>query len=189
MGAALATLYAFLVAAEPDTVIPKPVTCISFGSPYVGDESFRLAHQTLESFGKLRHLRVTNHQDLVTLIPFVSFRWRLWDSDAHVGAFFKHAGMNIRFFANAAANPPFQIIYPKIRTGFFATTWDEWKRGWEYSFAANWSCNLIQLLSFRIHLHQEYQRRLEENMARLERMYLNDLYADKHIVGHLMADF
>jgi hypothetical protein len=192
LGAALATLFAFLIAAEPDSVIPKPVTCISFGSPYVGDESFRLAHQTLESLGKLRHLRVSNYQDMVTLVPFLSFRLKVWDSDAHIGTMFKHAGMNLRLFASAttSAAVPFQITYPKVRnTQQMACAWDELKRAWDYSWLANWSWDWAVIFAWKNHHVTEYQRRIDANQPILEVMYLNDLYANKAIVGNLIADF
>jgi hypothetical protein len=189
LGAALATLFAFMIAAEPDSVIPKPVTCISFGSPYVGDESFRHAHQTLESLGKLRHLRVSNYQDMVTLIPFMSFRLKVWDSDAHVGTMFKHVGMNLRLFASATSAIPFQVMYPKVRTGHLASSWDELKRAWDYSLLANWSWDWAVIFAWKNHHVTEYQRRIDANMPTLQVMYLNDLYANKAIVGHLIADF
>lgn len=62
LGAALATLFAFEAAAEPDNVIPKPVSLFTFGGPYVGDETFRVAFQASETQGKLRHVRVSNHK-------------------------------------------------------------------------------------------------------------------------------
>jgi hypothetical protein len=190
LGGALATLYSFLIAAEPDSVIPKPVTCISFGSPYVGDESFRLSHQTLESLGKLRNLRVSNYQDMVTLIPFISFRWKVWDNDAHVGTLFKHVGMNLRLFPpDSLSVLPFQIIYPKVRTGLFTAALDEFKRAWEYSLLGNWSWDWHVYFTWKVHSLDEYQRRINDNQPTLQVMYLDDLYANKAIVGHLIADF
>jgi predicted lipase len=73
MGAALATLFASGAAAEADTVVPKPVSLLTCTGPYVGDQSFREAHQLLESLGKLRHLRVTNHKILSQLFPTFRF--------------------------------------------------------------------------------------------------------------------
>ncbi len=187
LGAALATLFAFLIANEPDSVIPKPVTCISFGSPYVGDESFRLAHQTLESQGKLRHLRVSNYQDMVTLIPFMSFRWKIWDRHAHVGTFFKHVGMNLRMFASGKSSLPFQIFYPRIRNGYLASTCDEWKRSFDYSLLGNCSWDWYVAFSLKIHSIAEYQQRIDAYLPLLKELYLNDLYANKGVVGHLIS--
>lgn len=119
-GGAIATLFAFLAAAEPDAIIPKPVTCVSIASPYVGDDSFRLAHQMLEGLGKLRNVRISNHKDVVTASPKMSFRWSFCnskdDGSGHNGSLFKHVGMNIRLYQhdpqsqikdlNASSPPP-----------------------------------------------------------------------------------
>lgn len=98
LGGALATLFAFEAAAAPDTVIPKPVTCVTTGAPKVGNldflrcfevssmrtrlvlwtlkrsltslfESVAALYQKLEAEKKLRCLRISNYRDVVTLSP------------------------------------------------------------------------------------------------------------------------
>jgi predicted lipase len=56
LGAALASLVAFYLACEDD--IPKPVTCLNFASPRIGDPGFRDAVRSLEERKMLRMLRV-----------------------------------------------------------------------------------------------------------------------------------
>jgi hypothetical protein len=56
LGAALATLVSFYLTCEPD--IPKPITCINFASPRIGDGHFLKAVRALEEQGWLRMLRV-----------------------------------------------------------------------------------------------------------------------------------
>jgi hypothetical protein len=56
LGAALANLVAFYLACDPE--IPKPVTCINFASPRLGDSNFFAATQWLEERKWLRMLRV-----------------------------------------------------------------------------------------------------------------------------------
>jgi Lipase (class 3) len=56
LGAALATLVSFYLTCEPD--IPKPVTCINFASPRIGDGHFLKAVRALEERGWLRMLRI-----------------------------------------------------------------------------------------------------------------------------------
>jgi predicted lipase len=56
LGAALSSLVAFYLACEDD--IPKPVTCLNFASPRIGDSGFRDAVQSLEQRKALRMLRV-----------------------------------------------------------------------------------------------------------------------------------
>ena len=56
LGGGLSTLVSFYLACEPD--IPKPVTCINFASPRMGDPNFLQAVQELEQRRWLRMLRV-----------------------------------------------------------------------------------------------------------------------------------
>ena len=211
-GGALATLFAFLAAAEPDAIIPKPVTCVSIASPYVGDESFRMAHQMLEGLGKLRHVRVSNHKDVVTASPKISFRWSFYgskdDGGGHVGSLFKHVGMNLRLYQIDKSTPPqndsndaklsqpilappsFEISYPKVRSGFFIGNYfDEMARGWDQSPFANLSCNPVEYWTWPWHNIREYNKRLARNKAALRKLHLNELYSRNDIVGNLGSQF
>jgi pimeloyl-ACP methyl ester carboxylesterase len=58
LGAALASMVAFYLACDPDPDIPKPVTCLNFASPRIGDYNFLLAVQELEQKRWIRFLRV-----------------------------------------------------------------------------------------------------------------------------------
>jgi hypothetical protein len=63
----------FVFQAANDAGIPiKPIVNISFASPYVGDSEFQQHFEALEKQGKIRHLRVTNEDNVVSLAPFVS---------------------------------------------------------------------------------------------------------------------
>jgi hypothetical protein len=186
LGAALATLFAFQVAAEPDSKIPKPVSLFSIAGPYCGDESFRDAHQLLEGLGKLRHLRLSNHKDLVTIVPKASFRWNIFSGSAHAVSLFKHVGVNLRLFEGAKS---FEISYPRVRTGHFSSTYDELMRGFDQSIFANFSWKPSNYWKWPFHSLREYNKRLEANKPGLEALYVNDLYTRKDIVGNLIAQF
>lgn len=69
---ALATLFGFYAAAAAP--LPLPVTVVSVASPRVGNLAFARAFVVAESRGRLRHLRVANDKDPVTLGPTVSSR-------------------------------------------------------------------------------------------------------------------
>jgi hypothetical protein len=75
LGGALATLFSFHVAAsalngdDNNKAIPTPVTCVSVASPRVGEGSFQRAFRLLEERGLLRHLRIANDRDPVTVMP------------------------------------------------------------------------------------------------------------------------
>eukprot|EP00536_Pseudo-nitzschia_multiseries_P018830 jgi/Psemu1/248934/estExt_Genewise1.C_31930004 len=88
LGGALATLFSLYVAAaigggnvdgngndndnddsNGGCDIPRPVSCISVASPRVGDLAFKAAFLRLEEKGLLRHLRIANDGDPVTMMP------------------------------------------------------------------------------------------------------------------------
>jgi Lipase (class 3) len=180
LGGALATLFGFATAAEPDTEMPKPVTVVSFASPYVGDESFRSAHRVLESTGRLRHVRVTAHKDLIPLVPKVAF-----DMKAGVGSLFKHVGMNLRLYEG---DTPFEVLYPAVRTGKWTAWYEEWSRGWEQTLWTNWTWKVTDYFG-KYHSLREYDRRLRANKPSLQSLQINDCYARRDIVGYLVPQF
>lgn len=46
-----------------------PVTVISFAAPNIGTDNFNRAYELLERKGRLRHLRVSNQGDKVSVLP------------------------------------------------------------------------------------------------------------------------
>ena len=70
LGGALATLFGFYASAS--SIVPGPVTVVSVASPRVGNLQFAACFTEYESQGKLRHLRIANHRDPVTLGPTMS---------------------------------------------------------------------------------------------------------------------
>mmetsp|Transcript_20172 Transcript_20172/g.19422 ORF Transcript_20172/g.19422 Transcript_20172/m.19422 type:complete len:409 (-) Transcript_20172:227-1453(-) len=72
LGGALSTLLSFKLAgsSKMDAHLDgRPIYNISFASPMVGDETFKEAFECLEKAGRIRHFRVSNHQDLVCALP------------------------------------------------------------------------------------------------------------------------
>lgn len=186
LGAALATLFAFEAAAEPDTLVPKPVSLFSIAGPYVGDEAFCNAFQLMESLGRLRHCRLVNHKDLVTTVPKFSFRWNLFENESHVGSLFKHAGMGIRLYEGST---PIDILYRKKRTGYLSGWGDEVSRGWDQMIITNFSWSLRKYMTWPWHSLREYNARLQSQKPTMETMYLNELYARPDVVGKLVPQF
>ena len=80
LGGALATLFGFYASCcgggssgdASSSVSSLPITIVSVASPRVGNIAFARAFVELESLGRLRHLRIANHKDPVTLNPTVS---------------------------------------------------------------------------------------------------------------------
>jgi predicted lipase len=76
LGAALATLFGYLLAHE----IENQVSVVSFASPRIGDAKWQ---KSFESKDNLHHYRVTNCRDIITAFPVYNY---------------KHVGTNIRLF-------------------------------------------------------------------------------------------
>ena len=91
LGAALSTVFAFEAACLSRRDIPKPVTCINFASPKVGNLHFRKAFAYLERKGAIQLVRVVNYFDPVPRVPLRAysndfyFLCRLSNTYTHVG--------------------------------------------------------------------------------------------------------
>jgi len=119
LGGALATLFGFYVAASPNVALP--VTIVSIASPRVGNLAFARTFAEMESQGKLRHLRIANHKDPVTLGPTVSSKRALalsakafsplgylalmvsGNGEGGDEEIYYHTGMKMKLFKNVSA--------------------------------------------------------------------------------------
>ena len=154
LGAALSTIVAFYLACEDDTVIPKPVTCINFASPRVGNHAYLEASTKLESSGKLRFIRVVNDCDSLAMLPMF---------------YYSHAGFQVRLHKDALKEGP-EVTYPRL----VDTYSNRWSRTWGNSLFASFN------LSYD---HADYRERIEENKEALEKLELNALYEDEELTG------
>ena len=89
LGGGLSQILAFTLAGLKDTELSflpkdKPITTITYASPEAGNEKFRKEFTELEKDNKLRHIRVSNHGDIV---PNVFKR-----------ALYKQTGLNIHLY-------------------------------------------------------------------------------------------
>ena len=159
LGAALSTIVAFYLACEDDAIIPKPVTCINFASPRVGDYYYLQASTALESLGKLRFLRVVNDHDSIAMVPIFNYY---------------HAGFQIRLSKDSAAKEEPEVTYPKLVDSYS----NRWARTWGNSVFASFN------LSYD---HGDYRERVEQNKEALEKMELNTLYGDEALTGFSVA--
>jgi len=155
LGAALSTLTAFYLACEED--IPKPVSCVNFASPRVGNADFLSAVQYLEKTKKLRVLRSVNENDLVTVMPSIGFQ---------------HVGFQVTAFHKGRfckLHDP-EINYPRYNMGF-----SEWCK-------VAWSNSVFTNLNPRYD-HGDYIKRILSNEKFLRTKNLNSMYADPKLVG------
>lgn len=73
LGGAIATLFGYYCASSDSKhQLPLPITIVSVASPRVGNLAFARSFTELESRASLRHLRIANHKDPVTLRPVFS---------------------------------------------------------------------------------------------------------------------
>lgn len=64
----------------------------------------------------------------------MAFRWKFYDPASHVGALFKHVGLNLRLYEG---DTPMEFKYPKVHSGFWSSTFDELSRGWDQTIFTN----------------------------------------------------
>jgi Lipase (class 3) len=97
LGGSLSIVFAFHAAADPH--LPKPVTCVSFGSPRCGNLDFARSYQHLEQLGWLRSIRVVNDKDFVTMVPD-----RLAYAVALTNSIYRHVGIELKLYQVAASS-------------------------------------------------------------------------------------
>ena len=136
-----------------DESLPKPITCINFASPRVGDYMYLEASTALEASKQLRFLRIVNDNDSIAVVPMF---------------YYSHAGFQIRLYKNALDEP--EVTYPKIKD----TIYNRWSRTWSNSLITSFNVSYD---------HGEYRERVEQNKAFLENMNLNELYANSSMTG------
>jgi hypothetical protein len=151
LGAGLSTIAAYYLSVEDD--IPKPVTCLNFASPRVGDGNFLEAIEHLEKYSKLRHLRVANEHDSITVMPTFGFT---------------HVGMMVKLHEAASRSPEFS--YAKSDEswgGWFGRAVD---MSWPASFNVKYD-------------HGEYRERVDTHKETLEKYHLNKMYKNPKLAG------
>jgi len=82
--------------------------------------------------------------------------------------YYSHAGFQIRLYKDGAYEP--EVTYPKLQD----TLYNRWSRTWGNSLFASFNVSYD---------HCEYRERVEQNKAFLEKMDLNELYANSNMTG------
>jgi len=159
LGAALASLAAFKLAGSGKEWIPKPITCISFASPYVGTTGYHQAFTELEKMNLIRYLRVTNTDDVVTTIPSFSMGWP-WNMHAY-----KHVGINLDLADDSFA-------------------FQEGPSGFAYSMFKSW----LGVTALEHHRLRLYESRMKSHSDTLKDMKIDDLYKNEKYVGKNFLD-
>jgi len=199
LGGALCTLFGFYAASDDTIARNGPVTIVSVASPYVGNIKFRLAFQDLERKKRLRHLRIANAEDMVTLLPFASLKVGALSPivafSKGAGNLYKHVGMRLQLSDNKddSLPPSYSLSFPKDH----GTTDEEYGKEVRDSLDAGKSlmnafyCLIKQDFATvkKHHSCEEYEARLEIACKEaLSSLTLEDLYADKKLVGDTLNE-
>lgn len=111
LGASLAVLFTFWLAAKTmnDDSIPKPIRCINFACPRVGNIHFARAFRELELQGMILNLRIVNDKDIIPKLPDrLAFVWMV----APV-VIYRHSSPELRMYSQEDPNTTHTIHYPK----------------------------------------------------------------------------
>jgi hypothetical protein len=200
LGGALCTIFGFFAAADDELVslLRGPVVVYSIASPYCGNWKFQFAFQHLERTKRLQHLRIANHEDMVTLLPFAAPKLTALSPALSMikgaGNLYKHCGMRLQMIAEPRAESKeyFTISYPKDHQADDEEYAKEAKDALEAGKSLASAFYALITKDFdRIVLHhscEEYERRLERCKRRLMSVTIDDLYSNKTIVGNFLDE-
>jgi hypothetical protein len=111
LGGALAALLAFTLAGSDKLEnVPRPITAVTFAAPNVGGTGYLNAFQALEKAKLLRHVRVSNNDDVVNVSP----PGLGWFGGIFTVSGYTQTGININLFAAQAM----KIAYRGINKRF-----------------------------------------------------------------------
>jgi hypothetical protein len=171
LGAALATLAG--AACSISKVIKNEVTVISFASPQAGKQDFTDAFQELEKAGRIRHLRVTNNNDVVP------------QALGLLG--YKHTGIHLNLGQGAllgsmcclpcCCTKHYSISNTDTRGILFRTNHMKFSLGWFNPFCG---CGGIAIP----HSMTEHRKRLVKVQSQIEELTLTNLYKDSKLRGY-----
>jgi len=164
LGGALSTMMSARAAALNE--INSTIINVSYESPFVGDQAFRESFYEWEKKKSVQHLRMSNFEDIVPLIPFSTFP----GPDFHP---YKHTGMNIKLFNKSLLHPyHYHLSYPK-------------EDSLPVALRNTLNSNIFNGINVNIlnHLLPECSKRLESAKEDLEKLSLNQLYGDSELTG------
>jgi len=172
MGGALATLFGAVAAMSNSPHVPKPVTCISFSSPKVGNVHFKTVYEKLEQDDLIRKVRVLNGLDPIPKTPspgifriliYALCPWSVLDGYNHVGIELK------------LKETGYTISYDKHHGVCWLLLKEIYRilKGFGYFLCV---CVLCRIRLLRYHSCSEIFARLQENWEALEKEDINSLY-------------
>jgi len=138
-------------------------------------KGFRDEFYKLEQANLMRHIRVSNDEDVVTIIPPVA----PGIPGFNLGPIreletYKHTGVNVHLYSEGQIfMPKVRVFYPKIGS------WpNEMRNAALSSIPYGLSVGMITK-----HLCPEYSRRLKAAQGELKNVSVEGLYSDTHLTG------
>ena len=195
-------MFGFYAACESQITKNGAVVVVSIASPRVGNDCFRTSFQALEKLHLLQHLRISNKEDVVTLLPFVALKEAslsplILSPTSHSVNLYKHCGIHLKF---KSADPDkcdderqlFSITYAKDKAEDEGMLPEDLKRSVVAAkslvgslFATRGLVDFSRVVNY--HCCDEYERRLENGKQYLAAITLDELYADQSLVGAVVA--
>ncbi len=204
LGGALSTLCAFYAACDDELIsltANHRVIVYSVASPFCGNWKFRHAFQELERQRRLQHLRIANHEDMVTLLPFAvpkaAFLSPALSMIQGAGNLYKHVGIKVLLKKGTDGEGKEvvenSIQYPKENQSdndqeFAREVQEAMEAGKSLVRAIYYLCKNEFSTVEKYHSCDEYEQRFETCRSTLGHKTLDDLYNDPDIVGKLFAE-
>lgn len=195
LGGALATLCGFYTACNDKVwklTQKKPITIISIASPFVGNWKFRDAFLHLERIERLQHLRISNHDDMVTHLPFIAPKAPsiipMVSKVKGAANLYKHVGIRLQLVASPQkeTGKSFHLSYPAcldVESGGLEQMQQSLREGQSFAKA----CFLFLINKIQTyHGCDLYEQRMENCQYDLSQVTLDQLYSDKTIVGDIL---
>jgi Lipase (class 3) len=196
---ALATLCGFFAAIDDVIVQEFPVVVVSIASPQVGCGAFCDAFHSLERSRRLQHLRVSNKEDVITHLPFLTLKATAFSPLLAAvfgpGNLYKHCGVQLELKSVAEESETktenYFVCHSRGNREIIDSISEEFKRSIAAARLLAESMRPVTSGDFDaltcFHSCREYEARLMACKENLSRVTLNELYQDEAIVGATLA--
>jgi hypothetical protein len=175
-----------------------PVVVISIASPQVGCSAFCEAFHSLERSRRLQHLRVSNKEDVITHLPFLTLKATAFSPLLAAvfgpGNLYKHCGVHLELKSVAEESEiktEHFVCHSRGNREIIDSISEEFKRSIAAARLLAESMKPVTSGDFDaltcFHSCREYEARLVACKENLSRVTLNELYQDEAVVGATLA--
>lgn len=184
-----------------DVIVQEvPVVVISIASPQVGSSSFCEAFHSLERARRLQHLRVSNKEDVITHLPFLTLKVTAFSPLLAAvfgpGNLYKHCGVHLELKSleeESVTKTEHFVCHSRGNGEIIDSISEEFKRSIAAARLLAESMKPVTTGDFDaltcFHSCREYEARLMACKENLSQVTLNELYQDETIVGAALARY